>query len=178
MTLSRASSQRLRFWDGQLTYVVGIVSHLRAINLLRILLVIWPSIPASLSSLSLSLSNLLLQIIYAIGWSPDKSQPKACRRGSASKSLKSLGEGHGDTVITRTQQERPHSPSSTPSDESIPPPLWSIRLLHSIIYLLLEQFLLLWNTMGRGTDLTMWGMDQVRTKISKLGENHYIKCFT
>ena len=139
----------------------------RAINLLRILLVIWPSIPASLSSLSFSLSNLLLQIIYAIGWSPDKSQPKACRRGSASKSLKSLGEGHGDTVITRTQQERPHSPSSTPSDESIPPPLWSIRLLHSIIYLLLEQFLLLWNTIGRGTDLTMWGMDQ--------GENENIK---
>ena len=102
----------------------------RAINLLRILLVIWPSIPASLS---FSLSNLLLQIIYAIGWSPDKSQPKACRRGSASKSLKSLGEGHGDTVITRTQQERPPSTSSTTVDESSPPLLWSIHLLHSFI---------------------------------------------
>ena len=51
-----------------------------------------------------------LQLIYGIGWSPDKSQPKACKRGSASKSLKDLGQGVGDTVITRTQQSGPATP--------------------------------------------------------------------
>jgi len=32
------------------------------------------------------------EIIYMIGWSPDVSQPKACRRGSAQNSLKDLGK--------------------------------------------------------------------------------------
>jgi NADH dehydrogenase [ubiquinone] 1 alpha subcomplex assembly factor 5 len=31
------------------------------------------------------------QIIYVIGWRPDASQPKACKRGSATKSMKDIG---------------------------------------------------------------------------------------
>lgn len=36
------------------------------------------------------------EIIYVIGWSPHDSQPKACRRGSASASLKDLGKNKDD----------------------------------------------------------------------------------
>lgn len=31
------------------------------------------------------------QIIHVIGWKPDPSQPKAAKRGSATKSMKDLG---------------------------------------------------------------------------------------
>lgn len=30
------------------------------------------------------------QVIYMIGWSPDTSQPKPCKRGSQTKSLKDI----------------------------------------------------------------------------------------
>lgn len=32
------------------------------------------------------------QIIYMIGWRPDESQPKPCKRGSATKSMKDIGQ--------------------------------------------------------------------------------------
>jgi len=42
--------------------------------------------------LSTSPDLLHTKIIYMIGWSPDVSQPKACRRGSAANSMKDIGK--------------------------------------------------------------------------------------
>lgn len=47
-----------------------------------------------MTSLNLSAfrSMCQMQVIYMIGWKPDASQPKACRRGSADVSLKELNK--------------------------------------------------------------------------------------
>jgi hypothetical protein len=51
------------------------------------------------------------QIIYMIGWSPDSSQPKPCKRGSAKVSMKDIGAPHV-THTSNSSNNRAADPSS------------------------------------------------------------------